>query len=154
GARSRTLFEIIPFNHRERSPPVSAIRARPLRSCIPQEERRARNSARTSPKSGDWPCVDPSCKAVFTSSTSIITEDRAAGEESLRPLWRRDHALVRPRWNPISMYRRVILISSFRVSEKRRIAVIPGDGIGKEVIPQAVRVLEAVGSDFAVTHFD
>ena len=52
------------------------------------------------------------------------------------------------------MYRRVILISSFRVSEKRRIAVIPGDGIGKEVIPQAVRVLEAVGSDFAFTHFD
>jgi 3-isopropylmalate dehydrogenase len=40
------------------------------------------------------------------------------------------------------------------VSEKRRIAVIPGDGIGKEVIPQAVRVVEAVGADLALTHFD
>jgi 3-isopropylmalate dehydrogenase len=40
------------------------------------------------------------------------------------------------------------------VSEKRRIAVIPGDGIGKEVIPQAVRVIEAAGADLALTHFD
>src|SRR6266850_2051330 len=41
-----------------------------------------------------------------------------------------------------------------RVSAKKRIAVIPGDGIGKEVIPQAVRVLEAVGAGLAFTHFD
>jgi len=40
------------------------------------------------------------------------------------------------------------------VSTKKRIAVIPGDGIGKEVIPQAVRVLEATGVDLALTHFD
>ena len=36
----------------------------------------------------------------------------------------------------------------------KRIAVIPGDGIGKEVIPQAVRVIEAAGADLALTHFD
>jgi len=36
----------------------------------------------------------------------------------------------------------------------KRVAVIPGDGIGKEVIPQAVRVIEAVGADLALTHFD
>ena len=36
----------------------------------------------------------------------------------------------------------------------KRIAVIPGDGIGKEVIPQAVRVIEATGADLALTHFD
>jgi len=41
-----------------------------------------------------------------------------------------------------------------RVTAKKRIAVIPGDGIGKEVIPQALRVLEAVGADLAFTHFD
>jgi len=41
-----------------------------------------------------------------------------------------------------------------RVSAKKRIAVIPGDGIGKEVIPQAVRVLEAVAADVVFTHFD
>jgi len=39
-----------------------------------------------------------------------------------------------------------------------RIAVIPGDGIGKEVVPEGVRVLEAAGRrfgfDFAWTHFD
>jgi 3-isopropylmalate dehydrogenase len=40
------------------------------------------------------------------------------------------------------------------VSAKKRIAVIPGDGIGKEVIPQAVRVLEAATTDLAFTHFD
>ena len=32
--------------------------------------------------------------------------------------------------------------------------MIPGDGIGKEVIPQAVQVLDAVGADLALTHFD
>jgi 3-isopropylmalate dehydrogenase len=36
----------------------------------------------------------------------------------------------------------------------RRIAVIPGDGIGKEVIPAAVRVIEATGADLAITRFD
>ena len=39
-----------------------------------------------------------------------------------------------------------------------RIAVIPGDGIGKEVVPEGLRVLEAVGAkmgiDFAWTSFD
>jgi 3-isopropylmalate dehydrogenase len=40
------------------------------------------------------------------------------------------------------------------VNPRRRIAVIPGDGIGKEVVPQAVRVLEAVGAPLALTHFD
>jgi len=38
--------------------------------------------------------------------------------------------------------------------EKKRIAVIPGDGIGKEVIPQAVRVIEATGASVAMTEFD
>jgi len=39
-----------------------------------------------------------------------------------------------------------------------RIAVIPGDGIGKEVVPEGIRVLEAAGRrfgfDLAWTHFD
>jgi tartrate dehydrogenase/decarboxylase/D-malate dehydrogenase len=39
-----------------------------------------------------------------------------------------------------------------------QVAVIPGDGIGKEVVPEGVRVLEAAGRrfgiDFAWTHFD
>jgi 3-isopropylmalate dehydrogenase len=38
--------------------------------------------------------------------------------------------------------------------EKKRIAVIPGDGIGKEVIPQAVRVIEAAGASVEMTEFD
>jgi homoisocitrate dehydrogenase len=32
------------------------------------------------------------------------------------------------------------------------ICVIPGDGIGQEVVPQAVRVLEATGLRFAFLH--
>jgi 3-isopropylmalate dehydrogenase len=35
-----------------------------------------------------------------------------------------------------------------------RIGIIPGDGIGREVVPQAVRVLEAVGFDFEAVPFD
>jgi 3-isopropylmalate dehydrogenase len=38
--------------------------------------------------------------------------------------------------------------------QKKRIAVIPGDGIGKEVIPQAVHVLEAAGAAVDFTRFD
>jgi tartrate dehydrogenase/decarboxylase/D-malate dehydrogenase len=39
-----------------------------------------------------------------------------------------------------------------------KIAVIPGDGIGKEVVPEGLRVLEAAGKKFGIqyafTHFD
>jgi 3-isopropylmalate dehydrogenase len=37
---------------------------------------------------------------------------------------------------------------------RKRIAVIPGDGIGKEVIPQAVRVIQASGAAVEMTEFD
>jgi 3-isopropylmalate dehydrogenase len=40
------------------------------------------------------------------------------------------------------------------VSQKKRIAVIPGDGIGPEVITQAVNVIQASGADVELTHFD
>lgn len=33
---------------------------------------------------------------------------------------------------------------------KYSIAVIPGDGIGKEVVPEGIRVLEAVGTKFGI----
>ena len=33
---------------------------------------------------------------------------------------------------------------------KYRIAVIPGDGIGKEVVPEGIDVLEAVGGKFGI----
>ena len=41
---------------------------------------------------------------------------------------------------------------------KHRIAVIPGDGIGKEVMPEGLRVLEVAarrfGIELAFDHFD
>jgi len=37
---------------------------------------------------------------------------------------------------------------------RKRIAVIPGDGIGKEVIPQAVKVMQASGATLDFTEFD
>jgi 3-isopropylmalate dehydrogenase len=37
---------------------------------------------------------------------------------------------------------------------RKRIAVIPGDGIGKEVIPQAVKVMQASGAAVTWTEFD
>ncbi len=40
------------------------------------------------------------------------------------------------------------------MAPKKKIAVIPGDGIGKEVIPEAVKVLEASGAPLDLTYFD
>jgi 3-isopropylmalate dehydrogenase len=37
---------------------------------------------------------------------------------------------------------------------QKRIAIIPGDGIGKEVIPQAVNVIQATGAPVNLTEFD
>lgn len=40
------------------------------------------------------------------------------------------------------------------VTHAKRIAIIPGDGIGREVIPQAVNVLMATGAEVEFTEFD
>jgi 3-isopropylmalate dehydrogenase len=40
------------------------------------------------------------------------------------------------------------------VSTKKRIAILPGDGIGREVIPQAVSVMQATGAAIDTTEFD
>ena len=40
------------------------------------------------------------------------------------------------------------------MSTKKRIAIIPGDGIGREVIPQAVAVIEASDAQVAMSSFD
>lgn len=45
-------------------------------------------------------------------------------------------------------------VASVNATRKRRIAVIPGDGIGKEVIPQAVRAIEATGAAVELTSHD
>jgi isocitrate/isopropylmalate dehydrogenase len=37
---------------------------------------------------------------------------------------------------------------------KKKIAVVPGDGIGKEVIPAALKVVEATGAAVEFTTFD
>ena len=46
------------------------------------------------------------------------------------------------------------LVSSLNVTEAKRIAVLPGDGIGQEVIPQAVKVLAATGAPLETTEYD
>ena len=40
------------------------------------------------------------------------------------------------------------------MTAKKRIAIVPGDGIGKEVSAQAVEVLAATGAPVELTHFD
>ena len=44
------------------------------------------------------------------------------------------------------------------MARKYRIAVIPGDGIGKETVPEGLRVLDAAarrfGFELALTHYD
>jgi len=44
--------------------------------------------------------------------------------------------------------------SRFRVSPKKRIAIIPGDGIGKDVIPEAVKAVQATGAAVDFTPMD
>ena len=48
----------------------------------------------------------------------------------------------------------VFLLSSFPVTTNKRIAVVAGDGIGKEVIPNAIEVVKASGAPVEFTHFD
>src|ERR1051325_11545558 len=40
------------------------------------------------------------------------------------------------------------------MSTPKKVAVIPGDGIGKEVIPAAVEVIKASGAQVSFTDFD
>lgn len=40
------------------------------------------------------------------------------------------------------------------MGQQKRIAVIPGDGVGREVIPQAVRAIRATGAPVTLTEFD
>jgi 3-isopropylmalate dehydrogenase len=40
------------------------------------------------------------------------------------------------------------------VNQKKRVAIIAGDGIGKEVIPEAVKVIQASGAALECTSFD
>ena len=40
------------------------------------------------------------------------------------------------------------------MAENKKIAVLPGDGIGKDVIPQAVKVIEATQAPIEFTYFD
>jgi 3-isopropylmalate dehydrogenase len=42
----------------------------------------------------------------------------------------------------------------FRMNQKRRIAIIPGDGIGKDVIPEAIKAVQASGTAVEFTPFD
>ena len=46
------------------------------------------------------------------------------------------------------------LVISLHVTQAKRIAVLPGDGIGQEVIPQAVKVSAATGVPVETTEFD
>ena len=46
------------------------------------------------------------------------------------------------------------VIPFWPVSERKKIAVIPGDGIGKEVIPEAVKVIEASAAPVDLIFFD
>ena len=46
------------------------------------------------------------------------------------------------------------MLTYLSVTTKKRIAVIPGDGIGKEVIPQALKVIQATGAPVDMAHID
>ena len=47
-----------------------------------------------------------------------------------------------------------LLVSSFSVTQNKRIAIIPGDGIGREVIPEAVKAIQATKAPIELAEFD
>ena len=49
---------------------------------------------------------------------------------------------------------RLLCLSFQLVTNKKRIAVVPGDGIGKEVVPLAIDVMRASGASMEFTTFD
>ena len=67
-----------------------------------------------------------------------------------------------PRWQRGSLHGASTCVSKshfdcvtfLRVSSKKRIAIIPGDGIGKEVIPEAVKAITASGASVETSQFD
>jgi len=64
------------------------------------------------------------------------------------PQWRRSKPLPTVAWCSL------LCISFQLVTKYKRIAVVPGDGIGKEVIPFAIEVLQASGAPLEFTTFD
>ena len=76
-----------------------------------------------------------------------------AESEKPSPILRTRHRLNQhfPR-RPLTNFARLCYLPA--VSPKKRVAVIPGDGIGKEVIPEAVKVIAASGADVELSHFD
>ena len=76
-------------------------------------------------------------------------------EGALRPVCRETGEDARP---PFSCFLLCAppteLIVFHPVSQKKRIAIIPGDGIGPEVIAEAVKVVQAAGAGVEMTHFD
>jgi 3-isopropylmalate dehydrogenase len=46
------------------------------------------------------------------------------------------------------------LVSSLPVTSTKKIAVLPGDGIGRDVIPEAVKVIQASGAPVETSGFD
>jgi len=62
-------------------------------------------------------------------------------------------AFSRWRWGKLETLN-ANLLWFFAVAAKKRIAVVPGDGIGKEVTAEAVKVLGATGAPLELTHFD
>jgi 3-isopropylmalate dehydrogenase len=48
----------------------------------------------------------------------------------------------------------LLLVSSFLVTAIKKIAVLPGDGIGRDVIPEAVKVMLTSGAAVETTDFD
>jgi 3-isopropylmalate dehydrogenase len=90
---------------------------------------------------------------AFTSGRGI---SRAAPEMFTR------HRARNPRYGNLLSEDRLACVNFFAVnsnpgsgvSHPKHIAVIPGDGIGQEVIPQAVKVIQASGAAVELTAFD
>ena len=47
-----------------------------------------------------------------------------------------------------------MVFPELKMKQKKKIAVVPGDGIGKEVIAAALRVIRAVKAPVEMTEFD
>src|ERR1700723_1526602 len=157
-ARSRMLFVTMPFSQRTRSPPVSEIRARKPRSYTPQPPTSAANSDPGSAKRAA--VVTPQCSAVArgrASASFCAPSASCSGVVAMKVLIIANGPAIHfGPWTTYSFRSACVNFSAVdpQTPSRKRIAVIPGDGIGQEVILQALKVIRASRADVQLSEFD
>src|SRR5438034_1702301 len=104
-----------------------------------------RNSADQEPRMQPW-----ASWSVYVALYKMIGREVSGGPESLSC---RDHVYLLAKTR-LSYSFAAGMLPFPAVSQKKHIAIIPGDGIGREVIPEAVKVIAATKAPVELKQFD